>query len=82
MNDSYLKRKAIEEAKHIYEDYFTASKTLNTFNSVPGIEVYTVPKYFNSTCCRCLNPFPHNENNYFPNEGFVCDDCINNQTLS
>lgn len=29
MNDSYLRRKAVEEAKSIYEDYFSASKTLD-----------------------------------------------------
>ena len=78
MKDSYLKRKAIEEAKCIYEDYFQASKILETFNSIPSIDVHAVPKYYHSTCCRCLNPFPHNENNYFSQEGFVCDDCLNN----
>ena len=82
MNSSYLRRKASEEAKYIYEDYFTASKTLDTFNSIPGIEVYNIPKYHHSTCCRCLNAFPHSENNYFPEEGFVCDNCLNSQTLS
>ena len=70
MKDSYLKRKSIEEAKYIYEDYFQVSNILEAFN--------TIPKYYHSTCCRCLNPYPHNENNYFKEEGFVCDDCLNN----
>lgn len=78
MKYSYLKRKAIEEAKYIYEDYFQSSKILETFSSIPSIDVQAIPRYYHSTCCRCLNPYPHNESNYFKEEGFICDDCLNN----